>query len=62
MEITDVIRGEEWLPSLPIHKLIYDAFNWNLPRFMHLPLILNPMEGKTIKKRWFKRWVPRFSS
>ena len=32
MEITDVIRGEEWLPSLPIHKLIYDAFNWNLPR------------------------------
>ena len=50
MEITDVIRGEEWLPSLPIHKLIYDAFNWNLPRFMHLPLILNPMGRENYQK------------
>ena len=42
MEITAVIRGEEWLPSLPMHKLIYDAFGWEPPKFMHLPLILKP--------------------
>ena len=42
MKITTVIRGEEWLPSLPIHQLLYDAFGWEAPKFMHLPLILNP--------------------
>ena len=42
MKITTVIRGEEWLPSLPIHQLLYDAFGWEAPNFMHLPLILNP--------------------
>ena len=45
MKISTVIRGEEWLPSLAIHKLIYDAFNWKTPDFLHLPLILKP-EGK----------------
>ena len=61
MEITDVIRGEEWLPSLPIHKLIYDAFNWNLPRFIHLPLILKPNgKGKLSKRDGLKDGYPVF--
>ena len=61
MEITDVIRGEEWLPSLPIHKLIYDAFNWNSPRFMHLPLILKPNgKGKLSKRDGLKDGYPVF--
>ncbi len=45
MEITHVIRGEEWLPSLPLHVLLYRAFGWEAPAFAHLPLILKP-EGK----------------
>ena len=47
MEITHVIRGEEWLPSAPLHVLLYKAFGWEdtMPRFAHLPLLLNP-EGK----------------
>ncbi len=45
MEITHVIRGEEWLPSLPLHILLYRAFGWDPPEFAHLPLILKP-EGK----------------
>lgn len=47
MEITHVIRGEEWLPSAPLHVLLYKAFGWEdtMPRFAHLPLILKP-EGK----------------
>ena len=45
MEITHVIRGEEWLPSLALHHLIYNAFGWDSPKFMHLPLILKS-EGK----------------
>ena len=51
MEITTVIRGEEWLPSLPIHELLYEGFGWDSPKFMHLPLILNPSgKGKLSKK------------
>ena len=51
MKISHVIRGEEWLPSLPLHKLIYDAFNWTMPQFLHLPLILKPKgEGKLSKR------------
>ena len=42
MKITTVIRGEEWLPSLPTHQLLYDAFGWETLQFLHLPLILNP--------------------
>lgn len=47
MEITHVIRGEEWLPSAPLHVLLYQAFDWTdtMPRFAHLPLLLKP-EGK----------------
>ena len=45
MAISHVIRGEEWLPSLPLHWLIYDSFGWKKPDFLHLPLILKP-EGK----------------
>ena len=47
MEISHVIRGEEWLPSAPLHVLLYQAFGWEdtMPRFAHLPLLLKP-EGK----------------
>ena len=47
MEITEVIRGEEWLPSLPLHYLLYEAFGWqeSMPRFAHLSLLLKP-DGK----------------
>ena len=47
MEISHVIRGEEWLPSAPLHVLLYRAFGWedSMPRFAHLPLLLKP-EGK----------------
>ena len=47
MEITHVIRGEEWLPSAPLHVLLYEAFGWTdtMPQFAHLPLLLKP-EGK----------------
>ncbi len=47
MEVTHVIRGEEWLPSAPLHVLLYRAFGWTdtMPRFAHLPLLLKP-EGK----------------
>jgi glutamyl-tRNA synthetase len=50
MEITHVIRGEEWLPSLPKHVLLYDAFGWEKPQFAHLPLLLSP-ERKKLSKR-----------
>jgi len=47
MQITHVIRGEEWLPSMPLHILLYRAFGWEAgrPEFAHLPLILKP-QGK----------------
>jgi glutamyl-tRNA synthetase len=45
MKITHVIRGEEWLPSLPLHFLVYKAFGWDPPLFAHLPLLLKP-DGK----------------
>ena len=61
MEITTVIRGEEWLPSLPIHQLLYDAFGWEAPKFMHLPLILNPSgKGKLSKRDGDKNGYPVF--
>ena len=69
MEITEVIRGEEWLPSLPLHYLLYEAFGWTdtMPRFAHLPLLLKPVgNGKLSKRDGDKmgfpvfplRWVP----
>lgn len=42
MEITHVIRGEEWLPSAPLHVMLYRAFEWEAPQFAHLPLLLKP--------------------
>lgn len=51
MEITHVIRGEEWLPSLPLHMLLYRAFGWEAPKFAHLPLILRPDGKGKLSKR-----------
>jgi len=51
MEISHVIRGEEWLPSTPKHILLYDAFGWELPVFAHLPLLLNPDRSKLSKRQ-----------
>lgn len=50
MEVTHVIRGEEWLPSLPLHFLLYAAFSWEAPAFAHLPLILNTNRKKLSKR------------
>ncbi|NTU64628.1 MAG: glutamate--tRNA ligase [Chloroflexi bacterium] len=52
MQITHVLRGDEWLPSLPRHYLIYQAFGWEPPAFAHLPVILNPSgKGKMSKRK-----------
>jgi glutamyl-tRNA synthetase len=52
MQITHVLRGDEWLPSLPRHYLIYQAFGWEPPIFAHLPVILNPSgKGKMSKRK-----------
>ncbi len=51
MNITHVTRGDEWLPSLPKHILLYKAFNWEAPKFIHLPLILNKNGGKLSKRQ-----------
>jgi len=51
MEITHVIRGEEWLPSTPKHILLYEAFGWKPPIFAHLPLLLNPDKSKLSKRQ-----------
>ena len=50
MRITHVIRGEEWLPSVPKHLLMYEALGWTPPRMAHLPLILSPTGGKLSKR------------
>ena len=63
MEITEVIRGEEWLPSLPLHYLLYGAFGWTdtMPRFAHLPLLLKPVgNGKLSKRDGDKMGFPVF--
>ena len=51
MEITHVIRGEEWLPSMALHLLLYRAFGWQAPAFAHLPLILKPVGNGKLSKR-----------
>ncbi|MDH7514455.1 MAG: glutamate--tRNA ligase [Bacteroidota bacterium] len=51
MRISDVIRGEEWLPSTVKHTLLYEAFGWPPPRFAHLPLLLNPDRSKLSKRQ-----------
>jgi len=58
MEITHVIRGEEWLPSTPKHVLLYDALGWNIPTMAHLPLILSPTGGKLSKRNAEKQGIP----
>lgn len=61
MEITHVIRGEEWLPSLALHKQLYTAFGWIAPEFAHLPLILKPTgKGKLSKRDGDKMGFPVF--
>ncbi len=51
MEITHVIRGEEWLPSAPLHVMLYKAFGWEAPQFAHLPLLLKPDGNGKLSKR-----------
>lgn len=51
MEITHVIRGEEWLPSAPLHVLLYEFLGWKHPEFAHLPLILKPQGNGKLSKR-----------
>ncbi len=51
MKITHVIRGEEWLPSMALHILLYRAFGWEAPKFAHLPLILKPTGNGKLSKR-----------
>ena len=53
MKITHVIRGEEWLPSMPLHVMLYRAFGWTdaMPKFAHLPLILKPVGKGKLSKR-----------
>jgi glutamyl-tRNA synthetase len=51
MEITHVIRGEEWLPSTPKHILLYEAFGWQKPEFAHIPLLLNHDKSKLSKRQ-----------
>ncbi len=61
MEISHVIRGEEWLPSLALHVLLYQAFGWKAPSFAHLPLILKPAgKGKLSKRDGDKLGFPVF--
>jgi glutamyl-tRNA synthetase len=61
MKISHVIRGEEWLPSLALHKQLYDAFGWNVPEFAHLPLIMKPVgKGKLSKRDGEKLGFPVF--
>ncbi len=51
MEISHVIRGEEWLPSAPLHVMLYKAFGWEAPAFAHLPLLLKPDGNGKLSKR-----------
>jgi glutamyl-tRNA synthetase len=61
MEISHVIRGEEWLPSLPLHFMIYRSFGWEPPLFAHLPLLLKPDgKGKLSKRDGDKMGFPVF--
>ncbi|MGC6434156.1 MAG: glutamate--tRNA ligase [Crocinitomicaceae bacterium] len=51
MKISHVIRGEEWLPSAPLHVMLYEAFGWEAPQFAHLPLLLRPDGNGKLSKR-----------
>jgi len=50
MEITDILRAQEWLPSTPLHVLLYAALGWQPPRYCHLPMVLGP-DGQKLSKR-----------
>jgi glutamyl-tRNA synthetase len=59
MEVTHVLRGNEWVPSAPFHILLYKAFGWDVPTFAHLPLIMNPDgKGKLSKRTAAKYGIP----
>lgn len=58
MEITHVIRGEEWLSSTPKHLLLYKAFGWEPPTMAHLPLIMSPTGGKLSKRKAETEGIP----
>jgi glutamyl-tRNA synthetase len=61
MEISHVIRGEEWLPSLALHQQLYDALGWDAPQYAHLPLIMKPVgKGKLSKRDGEKLGFPVF--
>lgn len=61
MGTTHVIRGEEWLPSAPLHVMLYEAFDWEAPQFAHLPSILKPDgKGKLSKRDGLKLGIPVF--
>jgi glutamyl-tRNA synthetase len=51
MEITHVLRGEEWINSAPKHKLLYEYFGWDMPQLCHLPLLRNPDKSKLSKRK-----------
>lgn len=51
MGITHVMRGVDWVPSIPKHVLIHRAFNWEMPKYLHLPLVLDPEGGKLSKRK-----------
>lgn len=58
MEISHVIRGEEWLSSTPKHILLYNAFGWEPPKMAHLPLIMSPSGGKLSKRKAESEGIP----
>jgi glutamyl-tRNA synthetase len=65
MQITHVIRGEEWLPSTPLHVLLYEAFGWldTMPEFAHLPLLLKPDgDGKLSKRDGDRLGLPFYAT
>lgn len=58
MQISHVIRGEEWLSSTPKHILLYQAFGWEVPKMAHLPLIMSPSGGKLSKRKAESEGIP----
>ena len=61
MKIELVMRGAEWIPSTPLHGLLYDAFGWSKPKFAHLPLLINP-DGSKLSKRQDSAHVSHYIS
>jgi glutamyl-tRNA synthetase len=51
MQITHILRAEEWIPSAPVHKNLYEGFGWDMPQLAHLPVILNPSGKGKLSKR-----------